>query len=56
MGAAPVTAVGAVAMTASLGATALVDSVWIAYLTYGLGVGLGELRLYPHVRRSGRLV
>ena len=38
-----VSAVGAVAMTASLGATALVDSVWTAYLTYGLGVGLGQL-------------
>ena len=42
----PVTAVGAVAMTASLGATALVDSVWIAYLTYGLGVGLGAACAY----------
>jgi MFS family permease len=30
-----VSAVGAAAMTAGLGATALVDSVWIAYLTYG---------------------
>ena len=41
-----VTAVGAAAMAASLGATALVDSVWIAYLTYGLGVGLGAACAY----------
>jgi MFS family permease len=41
-----VTTVGAAAMTASLGATALVDSVWIAYLTYGLGVGLGAACAY----------
>jgi MFS family permease len=33
-------------MTASLGATALVDSVWTAYLTYGLGVGLGAACAY----------
>jgi MFS family permease len=36
-----VSAVGAAMMAIGLGATALVDSVWIAYLTYGLGVGFG---------------
>jgi MFS family permease len=41
-----VTAVGAAAMTASLGATALVDSVWTAYVTYGLSVGLGAACAY----------
>jgi MFS family permease len=38
--------VGAALMTAGLGATALVDSLWIAYLTYGLGVGFGAACAY----------
>jgi MFS family permease len=38
--------VGAAAMTAGLGATALVDSVWLGYLTYGLGVGFGAACAY----------
>ena len=41
-----VSAFGAAMITAGLGATALVDSVWIAYLTYGLGVGFGAACAY----------
>ncbi len=37
----PVLVTGAVAMGAGLAATAVVHRVWLAYLTYGAGVGVG---------------
>lgn len=41
-----VTAVGAVVMGVGLAATALVADLWTAYLTYGLGVGIGAACAY----------
>lgn len=37
---------GAVSMGAGLVLTALIDEVWVGYLTYGLGVGLGAACAY----------
>ncbi len=37
----PVMVVGGVIMTLGLFATSKVDSLWLGYLTYGLGVGIG---------------
>lgn len=38
--------VGAVSMGAGLALTAAIDQLWIAYLTYGVGVGLGAACAY----------
>ena len=45
-GPARVVALGSVAMGGGLAATACVDQLWLAYLTYGLGVGLGAACAY----------
>jgi MFS family permease len=37
---------GALAMAGGLAATAFADSIWVAYLTYGLGVGVGAACAY----------
>ena len=41
-----VSIVGALVMTAGLSATAFVDSIWMAYLTYGAGLGVGAACIY----------
>ncbi len=41
-----VSIVGALVMTAGLAATAFVDSIWMAYLTYGAGLGAGAACIY----------
>jgi MFS family permease len=37
----PVLLIGAVAMGAGLALTSIVDRLWLGYLTYGIGVGIG---------------
>ena len=37
----PVLLTGAVAMGAGLGLTSIVDRLWLGYITYGVGVGIG---------------
>ncbi len=52
-----VSIVGALVMTAGLSATAFVDSIWMAYLTYGAGLGVGAACIYiPALASIGRLV
>jgi MFS family permease len=41
-----VVSVGAVLLGASLVVTAFIDQIWVGYLTYGLGVGLGSACAY----------
>lgn len=50
----PVLIVGAVAMVAGLLATSRVSSIWLGYMTYGLGVGIGVACAYvPMVAAVG---
>lgn len=41
-----VSVVGALVMTAGLAATAFTSSIWMAYLTYGVGLGVGAACIY----------
>jgi MFS family permease len=49
MGPRPVMMVGAVAMGIGLVATALISHIWVGYLTYGIGVGIGVACTYVPV-------
>ena len=42
----PVVLVGTVATVSALALTSLIDRLWLGYLTYGLGMGLGAACLY----------
>jgi MFS family permease len=52
-----ITALGALAIAGGLAATAVVTDIGIAYVTYGLGVGIGAACAdIPNLRYRGRLV
>lgn len=55
LGPKPVVASGALCLGAGLMSTAIIDHLWVGYLTYGIGVGLGAACVYvPTLANLGR--